>query len=409
MSRILPTLVPFAVLLIGSLEALAQSPPPTADSLFAHGVELHQSGDILGAIEAYKAALGKEPNRIDARSNLGAAYARLGRYADAVEQYKVVLDRDPAQTQVRFNLGLALYKSEETAAAAEELNRVVGEEPGNRNGVLLLADCWLQMGKDGDVVTLLGPRQADYEGNSLFSYLLGTALLHRNEIQRGQAVIDALFSHGETAEGHVLMAAACMRQLDHKKALEEMEKAVALNPRLPNVQAFYGIALMNVGRRPEAVEAFARELQSNPNDFDSNLFRGLILKDDGRLDEAYEHLKRAARLRPQDTRVLYGLGSLHLAAGRLDEAREALEAVTREVPDYRQAHVLLATVYYRLKKTDLAERERAIVEELKEKEQAQEPGVQPGLGPAYKGGSPDEGAPTVASPAPPPSPEGKRP
>ncbi len=185
-----------------------------------------------------------------------------------------------------------------------------------------------------------------------------------------------------------------------------MERAVALNPKLPNVQGFYGIALMNVGRRPEALEAFARELQSNPNDFDSNLFRGLILKDDGRLDEAYEHLKRAARLRPQDTRVLYGLGSLHLAAGRLDEAREALEAVTREVPDYRQAHVLLATVYYRLKKTDLAEHERAIIEQLKEKEQAQEPGAQPNLGPAYKGDAPSETTPGAASP--PPS-KGKQP
>ena len=99
--------------------------------------------------------------------------------------------------------------------------------------------------------------------------------------------------------------------------------------------------------------------------------------------------------------MLYGLGSLHLAAGRLDEAREALEAVTTQVPDYRQAHVLLATVYYRLKKADLAEHERAIVEQLKEKEQAEEPGVQPGLGPAYKGGSPTA-RPGDASPTPPP-------
>ena len=375
--------------------------PQDADSLFAHGVELHQSGDILGAIESYKAALTKEPNRIDARSNLGAAYARLGRYADAVREYKIVLARDPAQTQVRFNLALALYKSDDTAAAADELNRIVTVEPGNRNAVLLLADCWSQLGRDGDVISLLTPRQADYEGNRLYSYLLGTALLKRSEIQRGQAIIDNLFSNGESPEGHVLMAAAYMKQLDHKRALTEVERAVALNPQLPGVQGLYGIALMNVGRRPEALEAFARELQGNPNDFDSNLFRGLILKDDGRLDEANENLKRAARLRPQDTRVLYGLGSLYLAQGRIDEAREALESVTTRVPDYRQAHVLLATVYYRLKKTDLAEKERAIVEQLKDKEQAQEPGVNADLGPAYKGESSATAAPSDASPAPP--------
>jgi hypothetical protein len=41
--------------------------PPTAEESFARGVQLHQSGDILGAIEAYQDALGKDPQRIDAR------------------------------------------------------------------------------------------------------------------------------------------------------------------------------------------------------------------------------------------------------------------------------------------------------------------------------------------------------
>ena len=80
--------------------------------------------------------------------------------------------------------------------------------------------------------------------------------------------------------------------------------------------------------------------------------------------------------------------------------------MTREVPDYRQAHVLLATVYYRLKKTDLAEHERAIIEQLKEKEQAQEPGAQPNLGPASREMRPAR--PRRAPPRHPPS-KGKQP
>lgn len=372
------------VLALFPLSAWAQQ-PPDAEALFARGIELHQSGDILGAIEAYKAALAKEPDRIDARSNLGAAYARLGRYADAATQYRSVLEREPAQNQVRFNLGLALYKAEDVVAAATELKRVVDADPRNGNAVLLLADCWSQMGLDGEVVTLLAPREADFPDNRLFAYLLGNALLHRSEVQRGQAMIDRLFRDGETAEGHVLMAVAHMRALEHKDALAEMERAVALNPKVPTVQALHGVALMNVGRRPEALDAFARELEVNPNDFESNLYRGLILKDDGRLDESYDHLKRAARLRPQDARVQYGLGSLHLAAGRLPEAEKALLTVIQQAPDYRQAHVLLATVYYRSKRPELGDRERLLVEKLKNQEQEREPGAQPDLGPEYKG------------------------
>src|SRR6185436_2241257 len=75
--------------------ALASPVPPTAEESFARGVQLHQAGDILGAIEAYQEALQQEPNRIDARSNLGAAFVRLGRYDEAVREYRRALEIDP--------------------------------------------------------------------------------------------------------------------------------------------------------------------------------------------------------------------------------------------------------------------------------------------------------------------------
>jgi hypothetical protein len=83
--------------------------------------------------------------------------------------------------------------------------------------------------------------------------------------------------------------------------------------------------------------------------------------------------------------VLYGLGGLHLAAGRVDEAEVALEAVTAAVPDYMQAHVLLATVYYRQKKKDLGDEQKAIADRIRSERQATEPGASDTLGPAYKG------------------------
>jgi tetratricopeptide (TPR) repeat protein len=384
MSRFLPLTLLAASLLSTSL-ANGQTASSTADELFARGVERHQSGDILGAIEAYREALEQEPGRIDARSNLGAAYVRLGRYGDAVVEYRKALEADDSQVKVRFNLALALYKSALIPEAAAELEKVVAADPQNNAALLLLADCQLGLGQDARVVTLLTPHEAGLGEDRLFSYLLGSALLRRNELLRGQQLIDRLFRGGDTAEGHLLLSVAHLQRQDSKSALPELERAIALNQALPTVQSLYGRALMNLGRRADATVAFRKELENNPNDFDSNLYLGLLLKDDNLLDESFDHLKRAARMRPQDSRVLYGLGSLHLAAGRVEEAQLALEAVTAQVPDYLQAHVLLATVYYRQKKKELGDRERTTADKLKEKQQAQEPGSREDLGPAYRG------------------------
>ena len=88
----------------------AQSQAPTApdpDRLMARGIELHQAGDILGAIDAYKAVLAVAPTRTDAMSNLGAAYVRLGQYDDAIKQYEAALQTDALNNAVRLNLALA--------------------------------------------------------------------------------------------------------------------------------------------------------------------------------------------------------------------------------------------------------------------------------------------------------------
>jgi tetratricopeptide (TPR) repeat protein len=388
MNRVQP---PIALVVSGFLLLPRAAPAqelPDADTLFGRGVQLHQGGDVMGAIEAYEAALEKDPARFDARSNLGAAYAQLGRYDEAAKHYRTVLDKVPGQVQVRFNLALSLYKAGRLQEAAEQLERVAQQEPGNRNAVLLLANCRAQAGDHARVIELLSPREADFKDDRLFAYLMGSALLARNELMRGQVYIERLFKGGETPEAHVLMGVAHLRRKDYPAALPELERAAQLNGDLPTVHSLLGRVLMGMGRRDEAMKAFRRELEKNPNDFDANVYTGLFLKEDGKLEEAEGYLIRSGRLRPEDPAALYALGSLHLALNRLEESRKALESVTAQVPGYRQAHVLLASVYYRQKDKAQGDRHRDIAEKLRAEEQAKEPGAADDLGPAYRGNDP---------------------
>lgn len=352
-----------------------QAPDP--ERSFAKAVELHQAGDILGAIENYEECLRHAPQRVDARSNLGAALARLGRFPEAIEQYRQALVTEPGHASVRFNLAVALYKTARIPEAAEELARVVKDEPPNKSALLLLADCHLQMGNDRRVIDLLGPVEALAGDDRAYAYLLGTALIRENELERGYVLIEKAMGTGESAETQLLLGAAHMKIQDQRGALEPLRKARELNPRLPMVHSLYGRALMATGDPDGAAQAFQRELDVNPNDFEANLYLGILRKDERRFDEAATYLKRAARMRPHDANILYSLGALHVARGEIAEGQQLLEKVVEQAPEFVQAHVLLATVYYRQKRKADGDRVRAIVDKLNAAAQAKAPGVAP--------------------------------
>jgi len=110
--------------------------------MFAKGVMLHQEGDLLGAIDAYEAALRDSPDRLDVRSNLGAAPGpRLGGASRRpLRSTAKALEVDPWNAAIRFNLGLALYKTARIREAAEEFRKVLEREPDQKSAMLLLAD-----------------------------------------------------------------------------------------------------------------------------------------------------------------------------------------------------------------------------------------------------------------------------
>ena len=357
--------------------AAAQAPAPQdVDQRLAQAMALHEAGDVLGAIAGYKAVLDIDPSRADARANLGAAYARLGEFAKAVEEYRAVLARQDDPT-VRLNLGLALYKSGQIADAIAELRATLAADSGNNRAALVLADCLLQEGRDDQVVDLLAPRESAFAEDLAYAYILGMALVRSGDADRGHMYVDRIFKRGDSAEGRLLMGLAYLRSRDFPSAVKELAKAIELNPTLPSVQQVYGRAVLGSGDREAAARAFRRELQRNPNDFEANLQLGNLLRIDQKYDEALVYLGRASALRPNHPIARHASAAVHLAKGDADRARELLEPLVKEVPDYVDAHVLLATAYYRLNRKEDGDRVRQIVEKLNAEIQARQPGAKP--------------------------------
>ena len=361
-------------------EAQTSKPAPGRDEnperILARAVQSHQSGDIEGAIRDYQAYLALRPERVEARSNLGAALARLGRYGDAIEQYKRALALDGRNQAIRFNLAAAYYKTSRLVSASKELEAVVAAQPEDKNAVLLLADCNLRMGEFKRVVELLTPVETAEPDNRAVAYMLGMALINDKQLDRGQERIERILRDGDSAEAHVMMGTTYLTGAEYDKALNEFKRAVELNPKLPYVNSFYGQTLVRMGDTEEAMAAFRREIEINPNDFDSYLQMGVLLKKDQKLDESRDFLRRALTLRPNEPNARFFLASIDVAQGKLNEALPSLEQLVKDAADFVQAHVMLATVYYRMRRKADGDREQAIVNKLNAERQAKQPGAQ---------------------------------
>jgi tetratricopeptide (TPR) repeat protein len=363
-----------------SLPSAAQNGSSQVDEAFARATALHQSGDIEAAIRAYQAILAQHPERIDVRSNLGAAYSRLGRYEDAIAQYKQALLLDKNNDTIRFNLALAYYKGALLVEAAEEFTKFLASAPSDQpqrpNAVLLLADCHVRIGKYKQVIEALSPLAEADPNNRTVAFLLGSALIGDGQISRGQQLVDKVFHDDDSAQAHLLLGSILLLADDGHGAIREFERAIQLDPKLPTLQAWYGRALMRMGDTTNAKSAYARELSQNPNDFDANLFMGVVLRQDKQPDQALQYLTRAIHLRPRDQYARYHIAAVYASIGKPKDALPLLEGVAREFPEFSEARVLLASVYYRLNRKEDGDRESAAVQKLTAEQQAKQPGAQ---------------------------------
>ncbi len=377
-----------------AVPAVAQNGPESDDAAFARAIKLHESGDIEGAIRGYESILAKHPQSVEVRSNLGAAYSKLGRYEDAINQYVQALKVDQKNQTIRFNLALAYYKAAMFPDAADELTRFLAAAPEDLpqrpNAVLLLADCNVRLGKYKIVIESLSPLADADPNNRTVAFLLGSALLSDGQLSRGQQLIDRVFHDEDSAEAHLLLGSTLLLADDGHGAIKELKRAIELDPKLPTLHAWYGRALMRMGDSASAKAAFHVELETNPNDFDANLFTGVLFRQDKQHDEAMQFLNRAIRLRPRDQYARYHLAAVYVALGKPKDALPLLEGVAKEFSEFSEARVLLASVYYRLNRKQDGDREKAAVQKLTEAKQAKQPGAQDNSAPPAATKPPDE-------------------
>jgi tetratricopeptide (TPR) repeat protein len=371
--------VAFVACVLSAVTAPAQTAPvdPKLIAIAQAALKAQQEGQLEQAEAGYRKFLEAEPRNVEVLGNLGVVYAGLGRYDDAIATYRKALGISSLSVPMRMNLGLAYYKAARCAEALEQFAVALRSDPGLYKATLLSADCHMQLGQYDTAIAQLTPIASAHTDEAAFNYVLGMALLQNKQANEGAVYLDRILKQGDSAEARLLMGMALRAGADYTGARDEFAKAVMLNPALPMAHSLYGQALLSTGDREQARAAFAKELALNPNDFESNLYLGVILKEEQNHVEAARYFDKALTVRPGDPGAQYQRATLLVATGDNQLALATLERLVKDNPSFTEAHVSLATVYYRLKRKADGDRHKAIAEQLTADAQAKQPGAQP--------------------------------
>ena len=281
--------------------AWSQQEPVTPDQILRRAVELQQAGDLEGAIEQYKAFLALYPEVAAVRFTLGNAYGQAGRFEKAIAHHEQAIQSgdltDP--TAARLMLGWTYFQAAEFEKARDLLTGIVKERQENREALQLLTASHFRLGEWEKVIELLSPLESELGESPDLAYLLGAALVENGQVEKGAPLVETGLQQTDSAEVRFTLGRALMEKGDYFGAARQLERAIALDPKVPSLNATYGKLLRTMTRHDEANVTFLRELEINPDDYDSNFFHGMYLyENEQKYDEALACFQRALRARP---------------------------------------------------------------------------------------------------------------
>ncbi|HWI39935.1 MAG TPA: tetratricopeptide repeat protein, partial [Verrucomicrobiae bacterium] len=231
-----------------------------------------------------------------------------GEAAAALEAYRRLAAHDPEQVLPAFFAAVATGSSGETAAAAEELRSLSG-----------------RIAAAGDTIS------------RVVSVQLGD-LLQAEPFLSAPAVAELIVSFGDALkkEGLLREAAVCF------------EIAAGLDKENANVLHRLGDTLHDLRMYDYAESVLLEALRHAPNHWGALYTHAVLLQDVGRIPEAIEAYGKAVRLNPDHPRCRNNYGAALLRADRLEEALEQCTRAAELDPTFPLALVNLGYIHLRM-------------------------------------------------------------
>jgi len=292
--------------------------PQMANAYHNLGIVYFMERKHSDAVATLKKALTLSPGLTGAQVMLGLAYYELYDLEKASAAFETALKSNPADTNALLYLGKAQIQKREYRAAQKTIEKLVELKPKDPEALydLSLAHMKLML----ETVNRLGEAAP---GSYLFSLLLAQDAEARNDDEAAiQKYREALAQRGkEPVVGiHYALGSVYAKVGKYNEAAEEFKKELQINPS--DSLALWKLGELGLRSDPESVRGYLeRAVALNPNLPQAALAYGRLLARAGETEKAVEQFQRVVRLAPEEDSVHYHLAKAYRLLGRNEEAR----------------------------------------------------------------------------------------
>lgn len=167
--------------------------------------------------------------------------------------------------------------------------------------------------------------------------LLG--LISENELRAEEVAAAPLVTEEQKrARNHINLAKTLKKRGMDEKAVEEIEKAVALDPSNPEGHIVLGFFLLDQGELDRAVEHLSTGMELDPKSTDAKIGLGRAYRMKGQTDKALAILDTELNLFPDSAAIHLELGEAYESLGRTKEACEHYKASAHYALDKQERY-----------------------------------------------------------------------
>ncbi|OUL32742.1 tetratricopeptide repeat protein [Nostoc sp. 106C] len=277
-----------------------------AQAWFYQGLQQARTGDLLGAIASYDAAIELKPHVDEYWFNRALTLFHLEHFVEAIASYEKAIELKPDYYKAWYNRGGILGELGQFDEAVISFERVIAIKPD-------FPEAWSSR---------------------------GLALMKLGQLLEAIASYDqALLLQPQDPENWYYRGIALGVSEQHEEAIASYDKALEIQPDYYEVWIDRGVVLFNLGQWSEAIASWDKALSIQADFYLAWYNRGVALENLGRREEAIDSYRKAIAIKPDFHLAWYNQAVALFYLGRYADAIASYDSALQIKFDYWEAWI----------------------------------------------------------------------